>query len=694
MNVMKNLKTFISVLFGICFVQNIYAQGAADSLSMDSLYRKLPELVVKAEKPIVKLERGKMTYNMPNLLEKLPADNAFDAIKNIPGVVTTGDALTFAGSGITLIINGKPTTLNQEQTIERLKNMPAAQLQKAEVMLAAPALYHVRGAAINIVTKDYAGQRHTSGLLQGTYNQSRFARGYAKGSLLHVNGKLTLDLNYAYTNGKNYSEVEHYAQHPLNGNSVPYHDKTSNESEGDSHDFRAGVDYRIGKNHNIDIAYTGNIRKTDAHNWSTGNSVAEQNSTGHNYLHNVDLNYALPFGLRLSASYTHYESPRDQHLDGKLDDIERNLTAQSRQTISKWLVTADHTHDLGKGWGLSYGVKFLQSNNNSYQTTVDAHGDELPEATSSVDIDERIVNGYVGFSKQMGKSVSIDGSLTVENYYTPLWGDWRVYPSVNAVWSVNRRHMLNLSFSSDVTYPGYWSTMNQIYYSSPYSEIWGNPTLKPSRVYNTSLVWQINRKYTLVAFADINPDYFVQLPYQPSDRMAVIMKEVNFSHRNVFGLQAMAQFSLGSWLNGNAFVAGFYTNDKCDDFFDIAFDRSKFSVRLGGNATATLSRKTDLRLTLNPIFQSCAIQGVYDIKSMFTLNASLRWASKDGAWNVIASGHNLTNRKFDTSSTFANQNFKMLVSQDRPTGSLSIIYKFGNYKQKQHKKVDTSRLRQ
>ena len=49
-------------------------------------------------------------------------------------------------------------------------------------------------------------------------------------------------------------------------------------------------------------------------------------------------------------------------------------------------------------------------------------------------------------------------------------------------------------------------------------------------------MWQINRKYTLVAFADIKPNSFVQLPYQLSNRMAVIMKEVNFDYRNVYGL--------------------------------------------------------------------------------------------------------------------------------------------------------------
>ncbi len=689
------MKRLISVALLSVIVQSSFAQSnnTSDSLNIESLYKNLPEVIVRAEKTIVKLENGKMMYNMPNLLEKLPADNAYDAIKHIPGVTSINERLSFAGSNITLIINGKPTTLSQEQAIERLKSMPAAQLHKAELMLAAPAKYHVRGAVINIVTMDYAGQHSISGQLQGTYNQSKYARGYGKGSLLHVNGNIILDLTYAYTNGKTYGETEHDAQHPFNGNRVAYYDKTTNESKGFSHDFRAEIDYRIAQNHTIDFAYTGKVDKSDTHNRTVGNSVADQNNMGHNYLHNFDLNYTLPFGLRLTGSYTYYKSPRDQRLDGTLNDIARNLTAQSKQTINRWMLTADQEHELSKGWGLSYGIKFQKSNNNSFQTTLNANGEQLPEATSRVDIDERIMNGYVGFYKQMGRTISIDGSLAVENYHTPIWNDWRVYPSLNATWVINQHHLLNLAFSSDATYPSYWSTMSQIYYSSPYSEIWGNPLLKPSRDYSTSLTWQINRKYTLVFFADINADYFVQLPYQTSDRMAVIMKEVNFNHRNTFGMQAMAQFVIGSWLSGNAFITGLYSNDKCDEFFDIAFDRKKLTMRVGGNATAILSKRHNLRFIVNPVFQSNAIQGVYDIKSMFSIDTSLRWTSSNGVWNVILSGHNLTNRKYNTSSNFGNQNFNMKVRQDWTTAAFTVIHKFGNYKEKQRKEVDTSRLR-
>ena len=135
-------------------------QVSSDSLTMESMMRDLPELMVKGSRPIVKAERGMLSYNMPLLLKQLPADNAYEALMRIPGVSDATGSISFSGNEVTLIINGQATTLTQEQLTERLKAMPAAQLAKAEVMLSAPARYHVRGMAINIVTKDYAGTNH------------------------------------------------------------------------------------------------------------------------------------------------------------------------------------------------------------------------------------------------------------------------------------------------------------------------------------------------------------------------------------------------------------------------------------------------------------------------------------------------------------------------------------------------------
>ncbi len=205
-------------------------------------------------------------------------------------------------------------------------------------------------------------------------------------------------------------------------------------------------------------------------------------------------------------------------------------------------------------------------------------------------------------------------------------------------------------------------------------------------------MWQLNKRYTFVAFANIQPDFITQLPYQPSDRFAVIMKNINFDHRNAYGVQVAAQYSAGQWLSGNIFVVGQYTNDKCNNFFDLPFDRGKFLVIAGGTASILLSKRANIRLILNPFFQSDAIQGVYDIDNMFKLNASLRWASKDDHWNVVLSGNNLTNSQYKVHSKYGNQDFSMNVGQDWVTAKLSVIFKFGNYKRKSIKDVDTSRM--
>lgn len=153
-----NKTRIISTVITVCFVslttyaQNITETTQTDSLSIDSFYETLPEVMITGERPIVKLDKGKLSYNMPILLERIPADNAFDALKNIPGINVQNENVNFAGQSLTLIIDGKVNTMSYEQVVERLKMLPAEQIEKVEFMLSTPARYHVRGASLNIIT--------------------------------------------------------------------------------------------------------------------------------------------------------------------------------------------------------------------------------------------------------------------------------------------------------------------------------------------------------------------------------------------------------------------------------------------------------------------------------------------------------------------------------------------------------------
>ena len=692
-------KIFLLGLF-LLSVANVKAQTLTqtDSLTMETMLHNLPEVMVKGSRPIVKAERGMLSYNMPLLLKQLPADNAYEALTRIPGVSDATGSISFSGNEVTLIINGQATTLTQEQLTERLKAMPAAQLAKAEVMLSAPARYHVRGMAINIVTKDYAGTNQLSGQIIGGMRQNKYANEFGNLYLSLQRDKFGLDAQYKYVNGNSYGESSLIANHPLGNNRVYYNDETGQKSFGITHDYRLGMNYAFSKNHRLDVAYTGQWDKTSSNNHTTGSSISGMHRDSHEYLHNVDVNYSLPFGLTLNGSYTYYRTPQQQALDGmmhtdeSMPETERNLTSGSEQTINKWMFTADQTHSLSHGWGLSYGVKGQFTSNKSYQTTIDKDGTILPDGTSSVDNNERIWNIYAGFSKQINKAVSVEASVAAEQYHSPIWDKWRMYPTLNALWNVNDNHLLNLSFSSNSEFPSYWSTMSNVFYSSTYSEIHGNPDLKPFSYYNVNLMWQIKRRYTLMAFASLKPDYSVQLPYQTTDRMAVIMKETNFNYENSFGLQASAMFSAGKWLNGNVFAVGIYKHDKSDYFFDLPFNRKKLTAALGGTASIKLCQTQDLRLILNPFYQTKAIQGVYDISPIFRMNAKLQWSSHDGRWGLRLNGNNIFNNKYDTRSVQGNQDYRMKINYNWASVTFAVIYKFGGYKEKNVKAVDTSRM--
>ena len=689
---------FIGILMLSAITADAQGNSQKDSLTMESMMHNLPEVMVKGSRPIVKAERGMLSYNMPLLLKQLPADNAYEALTHIPGVSDATGKIAFSGNDVTLIINGQATTLTQEQLSERLKAMPATQLAKAEVMLSAPARYHVRGMAINIVTKDYAGTNQLSGQIIGGMKQDKYARGFGDFYLSLQRGKFGLDAQYKLVNGYSYRESSRVANHPLGNNRIYYNEETGQKSFGITHDYRLGMNYAFSKSHRLDIAYTGQWDKTISNNHTTGSGISRMHNDSHEYLHNVDLNYSLPFGLTLSGSYTYYRTPQLQALDGTMHtdesmaETERNLTSGSEQTINKWMLTADQTHSLAHGWGLSYGVKGQFTINNSYQTTKDKHGTILPDGTSSVDIDERIWNIYAGFSKQISKAISLEASVAAEQYHSPIWDKWRIYPTLNALWNINDSHLLNLSFSSNSEFPSYWSTMSNVFYASTYTEIHGNPDLKPYSDYNVNLMWQIKRRYTLMAFANLKPDYSVQLPYQTADRMAVIMKETNFDYSNTFGLQATAMFNAGKWLNGNVFAVGTYKHDKSRNFFDLPFDRKRLSVILGGTASLKLCSTQELRLILNPFFQSKAIQGVYDISPIFRMNAKLQWSSRDGKWGLRLNGDNIFNNFFDTRSVQGNQDHRMKVNHDWNALTFAVVYKFGGYKEKEVKKVDTSRM--
>ena len=144
-------KNALSIILCIAFCLNLAAQSQDKAL--DSLYYSLPESLVTGERPIVKADKGKLVYDLPHIIRNLPVDNAYDAIKELPGVIENDGSFSLAGKGAKVVIDGKVTNMTQEQLNTLLKSIPSSSIANAEVMYSAPARYQVRGAMINITLK-------------------------------------------------------------------------------------------------------------------------------------------------------------------------------------------------------------------------------------------------------------------------------------------------------------------------------------------------------------------------------------------------------------------------------------------------------------------------------------------------------------------------------------------------------------
>ncbi|MCD8303902.1 MAG: outer membrane beta-barrel family protein [Prevotellaceae bacterium] len=495
----------------------------------------------------------------------------------------------------------------------------------------------------------------------------------------------------SHTNGNTYAKVAHTAVQPLEIGPEYYADGIENKTRMVAHNLYLSPSIDLKKGGSLGLTYTGNWGNEHSRNNSTEGEMYTQNGVMHTYLNNLDAQYTAPFGLRLGASVLTYKCPQEQELQGGIAGEDKSRNSESHQDIKKYLFTAGQEHKLKHSWGVNYGAKVQLTRQASWQETFLPDGTPVEAGNARVDYTERIGSGYLSLSKGFGEKLSLEAGLELEKFHTPTVSDWQAYPTFNLLWSPSVSHLLSLSLGSDSDYPSYWDMMSSVYYSSVYTEIWGNPDLTPSHNYSLNLTYRLRQRYVFTLFADFQNDYFIQLPYQPAERMAVVMQYTNWDYSRQLGAQATAQFSLGKWLTGNASATAMYRHDKSDDFA-VPFDRSALTTILSATLNCKLLPKQGLSLIINPFAQFNALQGVYDIGTYFRLNASLRWQSSKGHWAVSAACRNITNARIRTSDTWAGQNFKMDVWQNWRSFALTLTYTLGKYQERQRKVVDTSRL--
>ena len=698
------MKRYLLLFFLLTLIAASAGAQEPDSLvyyaTADSLYHELSEAVVVGEIPVVKVDKGALVYDLPRILEKTPADNAYEAIGKLPGVMPQGEGFSVAGRAATVVIDGKVSTLSADQVNALLRSTPVSRIAKAEVIPNATAKYQVRGALINIVLNHDAEDRgKLQGELYGEYANEYAGSGQGRGSLLYTKGKFSTDLIYSYGFNQIHNDNSIEARHRLNDGSI--HNISQNElvdTRDKSHQVRWGADYFFAENHRVSLVYNGNFGKSGTDLNTTGTEISTARIDRNKQLHNVRADYMAPFGLSVGAEYTHYNKPSNQLLKSTFEGEEWNFRTEDQQTIDRWKVFAGQVHSLSNGWELNYGFNLEWARDKSFQWYYDPVTGQKTNVAGdggfSSLLDEQSQNVYAGFSKVFSQKWQMNGSLAVEHFKNAAWNDWSVYPTLNLTWLPAAGHIIQLGLSSDKGYPDYWSLQSTTTHSNAYTEIVGNPSLSPNKQYQAALSYILKSKYVFTAYFSHTKDYFIQLLYQNPDRLVQTYRTLNEDYMQQAGIQATIPFAVGDWWNAQTRFIGAWQREKDSDFYDIPFDRNIFFGMFVMNNTFTLSKKHNLKLLVNGMIRSKGIQGNYDLPASGNLDASLRWgfAGGRGLLNIFCSDifqTSMISPVIDYGGQYVHTSYKGW----RRAG-VALTWKFGGYTEKRREAVDTGRFKQ
>ena len=176
----------------------------------------------------------------------------------------------------------------------------------------------------------------------------------------------------------------------------------------------------------------------------------------------------------------------------------------------------------------------------------------------------------------------------------------------------------------------------------------------------------------------------------------MIYKTLNWDYQQSFSATAIIPFKIGNRAEGRATLQAEYHQAKCDNFFDISFNHSKWTCLGILQNNVTLSNHPDIRMELTGLYLSPSIQGSYALSHVWAVNAGIRWNSANQKAGLVLKADDIFNSmqgNIDIKLRNRGQYMDMHNNSYSRHIMLTFSYKFGSYKEKKHEAVDTSRFK-
>jgi len=675
----------------------------------------LPDVVVVGEKSFMQSAVDRKIYNVDQLISS-ESSSAAEIMENIPSVQVDIDGnISLRGSGqVTILIDGKPSSLTGFDRQSILDQIPGASIERIEVITNPSAKFDPDGMAgiINIVLKK-SKKPGFNGSASATVGTGQKYDGNV--ALNFRQNKLNMYVNYSYRNDRRESSSWNYRESFFN-DSLPFLEQNSlGYRLSASNLIKAGFDYDINKYNNLSVS--GNYSARDKGKYSEINYtesdslLAVQNiyrrdtkNLGAKSSYDIGSMWIKKFSkpaqeLQVSANYStgggddngyfieSYFTPTGVSIDTS------ELLQQSYQDRLQTLFTmqADYVHPIKENGKFEIGAKSIirDISNNIDSYTYDYPTNEYLSDTGVANhfkYKEQIHSFYSQLAGQY-KKFKLMGGLRLEQAKTNselvLTGEkfeydyFSLFPSGTITYEKDKKTSFQASYSRRIHRPSMRSINPFTNISDPANIRRGNPFLSPEYINSMEVGYNYQTKKQTIGFSlfykDVNNNItriravdtsgvgvttYVNLAGATNQGIELIYVAYPNRKINFNSSFTLTQIKLdGSNLEGDLNNQGF-------NWFGRVMGTYKFNKQLSTQVTGMYHSKI------------IALQGTST--PFFWFDCSVKYSFADNKAHLSLRVSDIfNNRQWEFSSVGEGFSQSMISKRESRIGYLTFTYRFG-----------------
>lgn len=533
--------------------------------------------------PIIEHKVDRYVANIENTLSAT-GKNAVELLTLLPGIQVepNGNIRIDGITGVTLMIDEKPTHLSGKSLINYLNSIRSDNVAKIEVRQQPTAEFDAAGLGgiINIITK-----RKTSQGWSGNTSltiQKQFFSGLIPTCSIQYNRKdLYVNFNLSSELSKWLMLIDQSSQSILEHNILNISSKTRDTIVDKTLSTSLEIFYKINSKNNIGLSighqfwgkneqmYSETFRETNflpytkSHSSHTEIQNMQNISGSLNYIYTIDTTgKILKFLFDFSNQYKYnvYDKYNYQTLFSLLNVInDRQYKSLQQHPFTIISAKLDYSHPINKHLAVNIGGKFSNvslSDIMQYDSLTSYNiWQHFDERSYYFTYKEKLTSAYLSIKYNIFKNTTLTLGLRGENTFYNLWNDtinntyYNLFPSFffQQQLDKNGNHSIKISYSKRIQRVSFFKLSPYRYYNSEFEINEGNPKLQPELINTFRLSYSLMKKYYFSTSFNTNKNAISSVVNYDTIQMRFINTNINAGVENTFTAVAYIPFILTRW---------------------------------------------------------------------------------------------------------------------------------------------------